>query len=126
MPSTKYSGGWHDICFPNTKEMRTKIDDAILKNKFKPIPLSEQKVNLTEIRINKINNPKGKIKAFASITLNNSFVIKNIKIIDGSNGLFVGWPSKRNEEGRYRKIIFPVKDKRKIDNIIIKKYNSQK
>jgi len=126
MPSTKYSGEWHDICFPITKEMRAKIEDAILNNKFEPIPLSEQKVNLTEIRINKIKNPNGKVKAFASITLNNSFVIKDIKIIEGSNGLFVGWPSMRNEEGKYSKIIFPVKDNSTIENIILKKYKSQK
>jgi len=125
MPSKKYKGEWKDICFPITKKLRETINKAILEDKFGPISIAEQKVDITEIKIYKIKNPKGKVKAFASITLNDSFVIKDIKIIEGSNGLFIGWPSRRVKEGKYKKVVYPVKKKKEIEEAILNKYKQE-
>lgn len=125
MPSEKYKNEWKDICFPLTKELRKSIEDAIINSKFGPIPTEKQKVNITEVRIFKTKSPKSKVKAFASITLNNSFVIREIRIVEGKNGLFIGWPSKREESGSWKKIVYPVAQEQEIENIILKKYEEE-
>jgi len=125
MPSEKYRGEWKDICFPIKKEFRDEIENAILNDKFSPIPTEKQKVEITEIRIYTAKNPQSKVKAFASITLNNLFVIKDIKIIEGKEGLFIGWPSIKTASGDFQKIIYPVKDEKKIEDMIIEKYKEE-
>ncbi len=52
-------------------------------------------LNITEIRIKLVPNDRDKLRAFASITLDNSLVIRDIKIIDGGDRLFVAMPSRK-------------------------------
>ena len=56
-------------------------------------------MNITDVRIRKIV-ADGKLKAVASITLDNEFVVHDIKIIEGQNGLFIAMPSKKSERNR--------------------------
>lgn len=64
-------------------------------------------MNITDIRIRKLHD-EGKMKAVVSVTLDNAFVIHDIKIIDGANGLFVAMPSRKISEEEYRDIAHPI------------------
>lgn len=64
-------------------------------------------MNITDIRIRKLNND-GKMKAIVSITFDDAFVVHDIKIIEGQNGLFVAMPSRKVSEGDYRDIAHPI------------------
>ncbi len=64
-------------------------------------------MNITDIRIRKLHD-EGKMKAVVSVTIDNAFVIHDIKIIDGSNGLFVAMPSRKVGEEEYRDIAHPI------------------
>ena len=55
-------------------------------------------MNITDVRIRKISDD-GKMRAVASITLDDEFVVHDIKIIDGRNGLFIAMPSKKMSDG---------------------------
>lgn len=62
---------------------------------------------VTDVRIRKINDDS-KMKAIVSITLDDEFVVHDIKIIDGKNGLFVAMPSRKMGEGDFRDIAHPL------------------
>jgi len=64
-------------------------------------------MNITDIRVRKIHN-EGKMKAVVSVTIDNAFVIHDIKIIDGNNGLFVAMPSRKIGDEEYRDIAHPI------------------
>jgi stage V sporulation protein G len=55
-------------------------------------------MDISEVRVKLVNNPKDRLKAFCSITLENDFVIRDLKIIDGTNGTFVAMPSRKLAE----------------------------
>ena len=64
-------------------------------------------MNITDVRIRKIGD-EGKMKAVASITFDDEFVVHDIKVIDGQNGLFVAMPSRKMGEGDFRDIAHPL------------------
>lgn len=51
----------------------------------------------------------GKLKAVSNLVLEDCFVVKNVRIIDGKNGLFVSMPSRQNADGKYSDICFPIR-----------------
>lgn len=63
-------------------------------------------MEITEIRISLRED--NKLKAFASITLDNCFVIRGLKIIEGGKGIFVAMPSRRRPDGTYQDIAHPI------------------
>ena len=64
-------------------------------------------MQITDVRIRKVEK-EGKMKAVASITIDNEFVVHDIKIIDGDKGLFIAMPSKKTLDGKYRDIAHPI------------------
>ena len=64
-------------------------------------------MNITDVRIRKISDD-GKMKAVVSITFDDEFVVHDIKIIDGQNGLFIAMPSRKMGEGDFRDIALPL------------------
>ena len=64
-------------------------------------------MNITDVRIRKISDD-GKMKAIVSITFDDEFVVHDIKIIDGQNGLFIAMPSRKMGEGDFRDIAHPL------------------
>ena len=64
-------------------------------------------MNITDVRIRKVGEG-GKMKAVASVTFDGEFVVHDIKIIDGLNGLFIAMPSRKMGEGDYRDIAHPL------------------
>jgi stage V sporulation protein G len=80
-------------------------------------------VTITDVRVRKISN-EGKMKAVASITLDEEFVVHDIKIIEGEKGLFIAMPSRKTAENEFRDIAHPIKpDTREyIQTTILKAY----
>ncbi|MEW6662683.1 MAG: septation regulator SpoVG [Bacillota bacterium] len=64
-------------------------------------------MNVTDVRIRRISQ-EGKMKAIVSVTLDNAFVVHDVKVVEGQNGLFVAMPSRRTPEGAFRDIAHPI------------------
>ncbi|ARU60981.1 septation protein spoVG [Tumebacillus avium] len=80
-------------------------------------------MQITDVRLRKMNT-EGRMKAIASITIDNEFVIHDIRIIDGNNGMFVAMPSKRTPDGEFRDIAHPISSetRQKIQDAILNEY----
>lgn len=64
-------------------------------------------MNITDVRVRKIDK-EGKMKAVVSVTLDDEFVIHDIKVIEGEKGLFIAMPSRRSADGEFRDIAHPI------------------
>ncbi len=64
-------------------------------------------MKVTDVRVRKING-EGKLRAIVSITLDDIFVVHDIKVIDGDTGLFIAMPSKKAADGMFRDIAHPI------------------
>lgn len=80
-------------------------------------------MQITDVRVRKVQK-EGKMKAVVSITLDNEFVIHDIKVIEGEKGLFVAMPSRKSADGEYRDIAHPINSetRQRIQNLILEKY----
>ena len=80
-------------------------------------------MNITDVRIRKVSD-EGKMKAVVSITFDDEFVVHDIKIIDGQNGLFIAMPSRKMGEGDFRDIAHPLvsETRNKIRDAIFEEY----
>ena len=83
-------------------------------------------MEITEIRISLRDD--NKLKAFASITLDNCFVIRGLKIIEGAKGVFVAMPSRKRPDGTYQDVAHPINNTTRdwMEEQIIKAYNEEK
>ena len=64
-------------------------------------------MNITDVRIRKIS-AEGKMKAIVSVTFENQFVVHDIKVIEGQNGLFIAMPSRKTPDGEFKDIAHPI------------------
>lgn len=80
-------------------------------------------MKITDVRLRKISE-EGKMKAIVSVTFDDEFVVHDIKIIDGQNGLFVAMPSRKMADGEFRDIAHPINSetRQKIQDAIFKEY----
>ncbi|MBR5266686.1 MAG: septation regulator SpoVG [Lachnospiraceae bacterium] len=80
-------------------------------------------MQVTDVRVRKIEKD-GKMKAIVSITLDNEFVIHDIKVIEGEKGLFIAMPSRKAADGEYRDIAHPINSGTRdmIQKVILEKY----
>ena len=80
-------------------------------------------MQVTDIRVRKVTK-EGKMRAIVSITLDDEFVIHDIKVIEGDKGLFIAMPSKKATDGEYRDIAHPINSgtRERIQSIILDKY----
>ena len=80
-------------------------------------------MNITDVRIRKVSD-EGKMKAVVSITIDDEFVVHDIKVIEGEKGLFIAMPSRKATDGEYRDIAHPINSTTRdnIQNIILDKY----
>lgn len=80
-------------------------------------------MNITEAKI--ILRSDGRLRAYASITIDEALVIRDLKVIEGPNGLFVSMPSKKLIDGSFRDIVFPLHSeaREKIEKAIMGEYN---
>jgi stage V sporulation protein G len=80
-------------------------------------------VQITDVRLRRVNT-EGRMKAIASITIDNEFVVHDIRVIDGNNGMFVAMPSKRTPDGEFRDIAHPISSatREKIQSAVLAEY----
>ena len=80
-------------------------------------------MQITEVRVRKVAK-EGKLKAVVSITMDEEFVVHDIKVIEGEKGLFIAMPSKKAVDGEYRDIAHPINSetREKIQSIILENY----
>lgn len=74
--------------------------------------------------IRNIFQDDSKLKAVASLVIDECFVVKNVRVIEGKNGLFVSMPSRRNADGKYSDICFPIVSevREQIEKIVLEAY----
>ena len=80
-------------------------------------------MQITDVRIRKVEK-EGKMKAVVSITIDEEFVVHDIKIIEGEQGLFIAMPSRKAADGEYRDIAHPINSdtRDRIQKLILEKY----
>ena len=80
-------------------------------------------MEITDVRVRRVAKD-GKMKAVVSITIDNEFVIHDIKVIEGEKGLFIAMPSRKSSDGEYRDIAHPINfdTRRRIQDLILEKY----
>ena len=83
-------------------------------------------MQVTSVSVRKIEKEGSRMKGIASILLDDSFAVHDIRIIQGDNGLFIAMPSRKTATGGYRDIAHPINpDVRKmLEDAIIKEYNN--
>lgn len=85
-------------------------------------------MNITDIRIRLVTKDDSKLKAVASFTIDNAFVVHDVKIIEGTNGLFIAMPSKQVPSGEYKDIVHPLntETREQISSSILAAYEKEK
>ena len=80
-------------------------------------------MQITDVRIRKVEK-EGKMRAVVSITIDEEFVVHDIKVIEGEKGLFIAMPSRRAADGEYRDIAHPINSQTRelIQKIILDAY----
>ena len=80
-------------------------------------------MQITDVRIRKVEK-EGKMKAVVSITIDDEFVVHDIKVIEGEKGLFIAMPSRKTADGEYRDIAHPINSgtRESIQNLILENY----
>ena len=80
-------------------------------------------MQITDVRIRKVEK-EGKMKAVVSITIDEEFVVHDIKVIEGDKGLFIAMPSRKAADGQYRDIAHPINSdtRERIQTLILQKY----
>ena len=81
-------------------------------------------MKVTDVRLRKIQTD-GRMKALVSITLDEAFVIHDLRVIEGNSGLFVAMPSKRTPDGEFRDIAHPINSvmRQEIQDAVMKVYD---
>lgn len=84
-------------------------------------------MNITDVRVRKISK-ESKMRAIVSITIDDVFVVHDIKVIEGEKGLFIAMPSKKATDGEYRDIAHPINSETRevIQKIILDAYDKAK
>lgn len=85
-------------------------------------------MKITNVNVNKIEKEDSKVKGYATVIIDDTIAIHNIRIIDGNNGLFVAMPSKKGDDEKYYDIVHPITNdiRNQIYEVIINAYKGVK
>ncbi|MBQ4231978.1 MAG: septation regulator SpoVG [Lachnospiraceae bacterium] len=80
-------------------------------------------MTITDVRVRKVLK-EGKLKAVVSITIDDVFVVHDIKVVDGDKGLFIAMPSRKSSDGEYRDVAHPINSetREEIQKLILGEY----
>ena len=80
-------------------------------------------MEITSITIRKMGS-EGKMKAIVSVTFDHSFVVHDIKVIEGNNGFFIAMPSRKTQDGEFKDIVHPINSefREKLSGEVMQKY----
>lgn len=83
-------------------------------------------MQITDVRVRRVDN-EGKMRAVASITIDNEFVVHDIKVIEGDKGLFIAMPSRKGGNDDYRDIAHPINSatRERIQTLILEAYENE-
>ena len=83
----------------------------------------EEYMNITDVRVRKVAR-SGKMKAVVSITIDDVFVVHDIKVIEGDKGLFIAMPSRKAADGEYKDIAHPINSetRNELQELILQKF----
>ena len=84
-------------------------------------------MEITEVRVFPKEGQDKKLKAYATVTFDNCFVVRNIKVIEGTKGLFVAMPSRKIKDGSYKDIAHPIENdfRHTLEQVVLKAYNDE-
>lgn len=82
-------------------------------------------MKITSVSIRKVEEENSRMKGIASVLLDDSFAVHDIRIIEGEKGLFIAMPSKKTPAGDYRDIAHPINPEVRsmFEKTIIEEYN---
>jgi stage V sporulation protein G len=81
-------------------------------------------MNVTDVRVRRISTEEGKMKAIVSLTIDEDFVVHDIRVVEGNNGLFVAMPSRKTPSGDFRDVAHPItpESRAKIQDAVLAAY----
>ena len=84
-------------------------------------------MEITNVRVRVVEKENSKMRGFASVTIDNQFVVHDIRILEGDNGLFLAMPSKQTGVGEYRDIAHPINQEARqmFTDAILKDYEEE-
>jgi len=84
-------------------------------------------MKITEVKVYP-SREGGRLKAYATIVFENSFIVRDLKVIEGHKGLFISMPSRRRKDGSFRDIVHPLNSetRKMIEDMIIQEYEKVK
>ena len=79
-------------------------------------------MEVTEVKVFPVN--ENRLKAYVTITFDNAFIVRDLKVIQGNNGLFVAMPSRKRKDGTFRDIAHPLNQeaRKKIESVVLTEY----
>jgi stage V sporulation protein G len=82
-------------------------------------------MKITEVKVFPVNEDR--LKAYVSITIDNSFVVRDLKVIQGTGGLFVAMPSKKRKDGQFRDIAHPLNQETRdmIEDVVFEAFEKE-
>jgi len=85
-------------------------------------------MNISDVRVRIVKNDTSKIKASASITIDECFVVHDIKVIEGTEGYFIAMPSRKTPDGEFKDIVHPLntETREQIRDIVLKAFEEAK
>lgn len=83
-------------------------------------------MKITDVRVKKVEG-QNRLRAIVSITIDDVFVVHELRVIEGTNGLFVAMPSKQNKQGEFKDLAHPIDTtvRREIEQIVLEAYNKE-
>lgn len=86
-----------------------------------------RQLKITDIRIRLVQNTDSKLKAVASITIDDCFVVHDIKVLEGNQGFYVRMPSRKTPEGEYKDVAHPLNTptREEINRLVLAKYEEE-
>ena len=104
----------------------------MIRSYNRDVYLSHQKevfvaMKITDVRVKKVGN-EGKLRAYVSVTFDDSFVVHNLKVIDGQSGIFVAMPSRKTTSGEFKDVAHPINSSFReiLQKAVLEAYNKEK
>jgi len=84
-------------------------------------------MDVTEVKVFPVSKDDERLKAFATITFDDCFIVRDLKVIDGNEGLFVAMPSKKRKDGQYKDIAHPLNNNMRevIESAVLNEYKDE-
>ena len=82
-------------------------------------------MEITEVRVSPVDDEK--LKAFVTITIDDCFIIRDLKVINGNNGLFIAMPSRKRKDGTFKDIAHPLNNETRqlLESTILREYEKE-